>query len=144
MFIWGPPGEIAVDAALLAPLRGRGFPIRLCRPYRAKTKGKVESDDPWVRERLLRAHSFRRLRAGQHAWSDWNADVARARVHGTHGEVVAVGAQRDRAALLAAPPAPYLVTERAMRTVARDAVPVARPGERVELVRSRRACTLLI
>ena len=65
-------------------------------------------------------------------------------MHGTHGEVVAVRADRDRAALGPVPPAPYLVVERTTRVVARDgllsfegrryAVPDARPGERVELV----------
>jgi len=69
-------------------------------------------------------------------------------VHGTHGEVVAVRAQRDRAALLALPATPYLVVERTIRVVARDgffsfegrryAVPGARPGERVELVLGER------
>jgi hypothetical protein len=37
------------------------------------------------------------------AWRSWNDDVARSRVHGTHGEVVAERAQRDRAALLPLP-----------------------------------------
>jgi hypothetical protein len=65
-------------------------------------------------------------------------------VHGTHGEVMAVRAVRDRTALLPQPPTPYLVVERTTRVVARDglysfegrryAVPQARPGERVELV----------
>jgi hypothetical protein len=71
-------------------------------------------------------------------------ELERQRVHGTHGEVVAVRAERDRAALLALPPEPYLVVERTQRTVARDGLfsfegrryraPAARPGERVELV----------
>ena len=77
-------------------------------------------------------------------WASWNEDIARRRVHGTHGEVVAVRAERDRAALGPLPPTPYLVVERTTRVVARDglfsfegrryAVPDARPGERVELV----------
>ena len=128
----------------LASAHHYGFRIRLCRPYRAKTKGKVESDVPYVRERLLRAHDFSDYDEANAAWADWNAEVARRRVHGTHGEVVAVRADRDRQALLGAPPEPYLVSERALRVVARDglfsfegrryAVPGARPGERVELV----------
>jgi transposase len=35
-----------------------GFTMRLCQPYRAKTKGKVEPDVPYVRERLFRGHHF--------------------------------------------------------------------------------------
>jgi hypothetical protein len=65
-------------------------------------------------------------------------------MHGTHGELVAVRAERDRSALGPLPATPYLVVERTTRVVARDglfsfegrryAVPHARPGERVELV----------
>jgi transposase len=128
----------------LASAHHYGFRIRLCRARRAQTKGKVESDVPYVRERLLRAHGFRSYDEANAAWAAWNDDVARRRVHGTHGEVVAVRGERDRAALSALPGLPYLVVARTQRTVARDgllsfegrryAVPRARPGERVELV----------
>ena len=123
-----------------------GFRMRLCKPYRAKTKGKVESDIDYVRGRLLRAHSFQSYEQANHIWSEWNEAVARRRTHGTHGEVVGVRAERDRAALLSLPPEPYLVVQRTQRMVARDgffsfegrryAVPakLAKPGERVELV----------
>jgi transposase len=123
-----------------------GFRIRLCKPYRPKTKGKVESDVDYVRGRLLRAHSFRSYEQANRSWLDWNETVARRRVHGTHGEVVGVRAERDRTALLAPPPDPYLVVSRTQRMVGRDgffsfegksyAVPakLARPGERIELV----------
>ncbi|MGA8363898.1 MAG: hypothetical protein WB709_05205 [Solirubrobacteraceae bacterium] len=99
---------------------------------------------PYVRERLLRAHRFSSYEQANEGWERWNEDVARQRVHGTHGEVVAVRAKRDRATLLERPATPYLVVERSSRIVARDglfsfegrryAVPDARPGERVELV----------
>jgi transposase len=123
-----------------------GFRMRLCKPYRAKTKGKVESDVDYVRGRLLRAHSFHGYEQANRAWSEWNEAVARRRIHGTHGEVVAERAERDRAALLALPPEPYLVVARTQRVVGRDgffsfegrryAIPamLAKPGERVELV----------
>jgi transposase len=123
-----------------------GFRMRLCKPYRAKTKGKVESDVHYVRSRLLLAHSFRSYEEGNRRWHEWNEEVARGRVHGTHGEVVRVRAGRDRGALLSQPPEPYLVAHRTQRIIARDgffsfegrryAVPVklAGPGERVELV----------
>jgi hypothetical protein len=99
---------------------------------------------PYVRERLVRGHGFGDYEQANAAWVDRNEEVARRRVHGTHGEVVAVRAERDRAALLPLPPTPYLVVERTTRVVARDglfsfegrryAVPDAGPGERVELV----------
>jgi len=110
----------------------------------ARAKGKVESDVPYVRERLLRGHSFTSYEQANVAWLSWNEEIARQRVHGTHGEVVAVRAQRDHAALLPLPPTAYLVVERTTRIVARDGffsfegrryhVQDAKPGERVELV----------
>jgi transposase len=128
----------------LASAHHYGFSMRLCQAYRAKTKGKVEHDVSWVRERLLRAHSFTSYEQANIAWRQWNEDVARRRVHGTHGEIVAIRAQRDRAALLALAPTDYLVVERTTRVVARDGffsfegrryhVPDGTPGERVELV----------
>ncbi|MGZ6854818.1 MAG: IS21 family transposase [Mycobacteriaceae bacterium] len=128
----------------LASAHHYGFSMRLCQAYRAKTKGKVEHDVPYVRERLLRAHSFTSYEQANVAWRAWNDEVARRRVHGTHGEIVAERAQRDRAALLALPPTAYLVLERTTRVVARDGffsfegrryhVPDAKPAERVELV----------
>jgi transposase len=45
----------------LASAHHYGFSMRLCQAYRAKTKGKVEHDVYWVRERLLRGHSFHQL-----------------------------------------------------------------------------------
>jgi transposase len=137
-------GESRYHSEALASAHHYGFRIRLCRAYRPQTKGKVESDVPYVRERLVRGHRFRSYAEANVQWADWNEGVARRRVHGTHGEIVAVRAERDRAALLALPAQPYLVVQRSQRRVARDgffsfegrryAVPEARPGERVELV----------
>lgn len=120
-----------------------GFQIRLCRAYRPQTKGKVEADVRWTRGRLTSAHGWASYEEANAAWELWNEEVARPRVHGTHGEVVAARAQRDRAALQVLPARPYLVVARTMRRVARDGfasfegrryqVPGARPGERVEV-----------
>ena len=136
-------GESVFHPEALASAHHYGFTLRLCKAYRPQTKGKVESDVPYVRERLLRAHNFGSYEHANREWSSWNEDIARRRVHGTHGEIVAVRAERDHAALGVLPPAPYLVVERTTRVVARDgllsfegrryAVPDARPGERVEL-----------
>lgn len=96
-----------------------------------------------MRERLLRAHGFAGYEQANREWKSWNADIARRRVHGTHGEVVAARAERDLAALLAVPTIPYLVVSRTQRKVARDglisfegcryAIAGAAVGETVEL-----------
>ena len=137
-------GESIYHQQALASAHHYGFSIRLCRARRPETKGKVESDVPYVRERLLRGHRFSSYEQANMEWEDWNEQIARRRVHGTHGEVVAARAERDRSALGELPPAPYLVVDRTTRVVARDglfsfegrryAVPDAKPGERVELL----------
>src|SRR4051812_34343336 len=111
-------GENVFHPEALASAHHYGF--TLCRPYRPQTKGKVESDVPYVRERLLRAHNFTSYEHANWAWSSWNEEIARQRVHGTHGEIVAERAERDHAALGALPRADYLVVERTTRVVARD------------------------
>ena len=128
----------------LASAHHYGFSMRLCQAYRAKTKGKVEHDVSWVRERLFRGHNFTSYEDANIGWLAWNEEIARQRKHGTHGEIVAIRAQRDHAALLPLPPTSYLVVDRTTRVVARDGffsfegrryhVPDAKPGERVELV----------
>lgn len=137
-------GERLYHPEALASAHHYGFSLRLCQAYRPQTKGKVESDVPYVRERLLRAHSFTSYEQANLEWRSWNEDIARMRIHGTHGEVVGARAERDRAALLPLPPAAYLVVDRTTRRVARDGffsfegrryhVAAATPGERVELV----------
>lgn len=128
----------------LASAHHYGFSMRLCQAYRAKAKGKVEHDVSWVRERLLRGHNFTSYEQANIEWLSWNEEIARQRKHGTHGEIVAVRAERDRAALLPLPSTAYLVVDRTTRVVARDGffsfegrryyVPYAKPGERVQLV----------
>jgi transposase len=136
-------GDRVYHPEALASAHHYGFSLRLCRARRAKTKGKVESDVRYVRGRLLHAHRFRSYEQANERWWAWNQDVARARVHATHGEIVAERAQRDRAALLVLPARPYLVAQRTTRKIARDGlfsfegrrylVPGAKPGDTVEL-----------
>ena len=136
-------GERIYHPEALASAHHYGFKLRLCRPNRPQTKGKVESDVPYVRGRLLRMHGFRSYEQANAEWRSWNEQIARRRTHGTHGEVVAIRAERDRAALLGLPAEPYLVLSRTTRKIARDghfsfegrryAVPGAAGGETVEL-----------
>lgn len=78
------------------------------------------------------------------AFTAW-LPIRRAQVHRTHGEVIGVRAERDRAALLPLPEQPYLVSDRHLRRVGRDclisfeaslySLPARkiRAGQRVEL-----------
>jgi transposase len=121
-----------------------GFGIRLCAPYRPQSKGRVERVVEVTRSHVLAGRTFGSVAEMQAAFDDW-LPVRRAQVHRTHGEVIAVRGERDRAALLAVPPAPYVVCERHIRTVGKDAlvhfdasvysVPwrLVRPRQKVEL-----------
>jgi transposase len=60
-----------------------GFEARLCRPYRAQTKGKVESGVKYLKRNFLAGRSFVDLLDVGEQWREWNATVADVRVHGT-------------------------------------------------------------
>ena len=110
-----------------------GFTPRLCRPYRAQTKGKVESGVKYVRRNFLcslqgrEPHSLDELNAALRRWV-W--EVANQRVHGTTHCVVQQCWLAERAHLHSAAgrlPYPYLQEE--LRRVSRDAY-VAWQGNR--------------
>ena len=120
------------------------FAIWLAAPYRAQTKGRVERQVEIVRSHVLAGRSFAALGELDAAFAAW-LPIRRAQVHRTHGEVIAVRAERDRAALRPLPEQPYVVCDRHTRRVGKDAlvsfaashysVPWrrVRPGARVEL-----------
>jgi len=60
-----------------------GFAVRLCRPYRAKTKGKVESGVKYVKGNFVPGRSFADLEDFNAQLSAWQAEIADMRVHGT-------------------------------------------------------------
>jgi transposase len=77
-----------------------GFRIRACRPYRAKTKGKVERPIGYVRQGFFYARSFLNdadLNAQALSWATQTANV---RVHRTTGERPLVRFDRDERVLL--------------------------------------------
>ncbi|HET8705211.1 MAG TPA: IS21 family transposase [Pseudomonadales bacterium] len=85
------PGEHRFHAGLLQLAADTGFSIRLCRPYRARTKGKVERFNRYLRESFfnpLQAHlATGRLlvdeRTGNLAVMEWLNNVANVRIHAT-------------------------------------------------------------
>jgi transposase len=118
-------GEIVWNPVFLDFARYWGFTPRLCRPYRAQTKGKVESGVKYVRRNFLCGLQGRDpsglddLNAQLRAWV-W--EVANQRVHGTTHEQVSSRWTADRFHLLpldGRPPYPYFEDE--LRKVARDA-----------------------
>ncbi|GAC1420871.1 MAG: IS21-like element ISMac9 family transposase [Candidatus Velthaea sp.] len=71
-----------------ADFAGRyGFRPSCARPYRAKTKGKVERTIGFIRRSFLTGRTFSDLSDANAQLSDWLRE-ANARRHGTHGEYV--------------------------------------------------------
>ncbi|RWP38191.1 IS21 family transposase, partial [Mesorhizobium sp.] len=81
-------GHIIYNRSLLALAKHFGFQPRACRPYRAKTKGKVERPFRYIREDFFLARSFRNLEDLNEQLRDWLDTVANARLHGTTQRIV--------------------------------------------------------
>lgn len=60
-----------------------GFTARLCQPYRAQTKGKVESGVKYVKRNFAPGREFRDLDDFNAQLAAWQATVADERTHGT-------------------------------------------------------------
>src|SRR5713101_5057943 len=82
-------GHIAYNRSLLALAQHYRFQPRACRPYRSKTKGKVERPFSYIRQDFFLGRSFRHLEDLNAQLIDWLGTVANVRVHGTTQRVVA-------------------------------------------------------
>jgi transposase len=119
---------------LWAVARDYGFTPRLCRPYRAQTKGKVERAIGYLRTSFfapfvatLKQHGQAlTLEALNAAAERWVRTVADVRKHRTTGEAPILRFERERATLL---PLPALRIAPTVRETLRDAEPVSRPSE---------------
>jgi transposase len=76
-----------------------GFEPRVCRPYRAQTKGKVESGVKYVKRNFLPGRTFADLADFNAQLAAWQAEIADLRVHGTTHEVPLERFSREAAAL---------------------------------------------
>jgi transposase len=119
-----------------------GFTPRLCRPYRAQTKGKVESGVKYIKRSFVKGRVFPAWDALNPLVQEWLVTVADERIHGTTfrrpAEVFAeerLRSHRERS--------PYVLQTSLLRTVARDclvtvetnrySVPAAYVGQTVEV-----------
>jgi transposase len=118
-------GEIVWNAIFLDFARYWGFRPRLCRPYRAQTKGKVESGVKYLRRNFLCGLQGREpasLADLNGELRRWVAEVANQRVHGTTHQQVLLRWDEDQFAMQPVngrPPYPYMDEEQ--RKVAHDA-----------------------
>ena len=101
-------GKLLENSEFLRFAAHWGFRIRACRPYRAKTKGKVERPVRYVRESFFYGREFLNDADLNERALAWLGQTANIRVHGTTGEVPQVRFDRDERALLnALAPHPY-------------------------------------
>jgi transposase len=119
-----------------------GFTPRLCRPYRAQTKGKVESGIKYVKRSFVRGRPFPTWEAVNPMAQEWVVMVADQRIHGTTFRKPAEAFEEERLRSHLGRP-PYVLQTSLLRTVARDclvtvetnrySVPAAYVGKRVEV-----------
>jgi transposase len=121
-----------------------GFAIDVLAAYRPTGKGRVERQVNIVRDHVLAGRRFDSIADLDGAFTGW-LPIRRCQVHRTHGQVIAVRAEADRAALRPLPPEPYLVADKHLRRVGKDclvsfeasfySVPAGRvrPGQQVQL-----------
>ena len=124
--------EHRFHAGFLDYAKHSGFVIKLCQPYRAKTKGKVERFNGYLRRSFYVPLASRLAQSGQKLdvvtanleVAHWLAEVANARVHGTTREPPAEALKREVEHLQALP-APWRADIAAARPQAAAAPPVA-------------------
>jgi transposase len=118
-----PAGNGAVEwnATFRSFARYWGFEPRLCRPYRARTKGKVESGVRYCKINFLPGRSFYDdLHFGEQL-VQWTATVADLRLHGTTHERPIDRFERERAYLaVTASQPPFRLEMSLVRVVAND------------------------
>lgn len=96
-----------------------GFVIDVLAAYRPTGKGRVERQVAIVRDHVLSGRSFNSLAELEGAFATW-LPIRRAQTHRTHGQVIGVRAEADRAALTPLPARPYLVADKHLRRVGKD------------------------
>jgi transposase len=119
-----------------------GFTPRACQPYRARTKGKVESGVKYVKRNALAGRRFTSWEELNEWLERWSVEVADLRIHGTTHERPADRFVHEQLTPLGARP-PYRYERVQTRRVASDAlvavgaarysVPVAYVGQTVRV-----------
>ncbi len=124
------------------------FEPRLCRPYRAQTKGRVESGVKYFRRNFLPGRTFRDDTDFGEQLVGWSHDVADVRVHGTtHERPIDRFATEAPALLATSGQPPFRLEATQHRVVAEDylvsfetnrySVPFRLIGQSVEVRRQR-------
>ncbi len=115
-----PDGLVVYNRSLVDLARHYGFQPRACRPYRPKTKGKVERPFRYVRQDFFLARSFRDLDDLNVQLRRWLDEVANARLHATTKRIVAEAFADEKPTLLPLPEGPYTAVLKLERRVSHE------------------------
>ncbi len=123
-----------------------GFTVRLCQPYRARTKGKVESGVKYVKRNFVPGRTFGDLEDFNAQLEAWQLEIADRRVHGTtHARPIERFAEEAAQLMPTGAQASFLAAMIRERVVAEDwlvsidgnrySVPFGLIGKTVQVVR---------
>ena len=113
-------GHIVYNRSLIALAKHYGFSPRACRPYRAKTKGKVERPFSYIRKDFFLARSFLNLDDLNAQLQDWLDTVANVRLHATTQRIVSEAFAAERPDLQCLPATPFDALLKLERRVSHD------------------------
>lgn len=113
-------GTVVYNPSLVALLNHYGCVPRPCRPYRAKTKGKVERSFRYVRQDFFLDRSFRNREDLNVQFAAWLTETANARVHGTTNRVVREAFAEEKPHLRVLPALPYDAVLSVERLISRE------------------------
>lgn len=100
-------GVVTYNTSLVALLNHYGTVPRACRPYRAKTKGKVERPFRYIRQDFFLARTFRNIDDLNTQFELWRMEIANPRVHATTLRVVDEAFAEELPSLKPLPAIPY-------------------------------------
>jgi transposase len=116
----GDADGIVYNRSLIDLARHFGFHPRACKPYCAKTKGKVERPFRYIREDFFLARSFRHLDDLNAQLRQWLDTVANPRCHATTGRIVNEAFAEECPHLRPLPLAPFRAVLRLERRISRE------------------------
>jgi transposase len=126
-----------------ADFAGRyGFEIKVAAPYRAKTKGKVERMNGFIKTSFLPGRTFGDMADAQRQFTEWIAEI-NLRRHRTHGEIVAERFAREQPLLLPLRAGMPAITRAARRVVTAEGM-IEYETNRYEIPRGHRGQTVLV
>ena len=113
-------GRAIFNKTLLDLAAHFGFSPRACKPYRAKTKGKVERPFRYIRQDFFLGRSFRNLEDLNGQLHDWLDRTANRRRHGTTRRLIDEAFAKEQQVLQPPPAVPFRSLLRLERRITRD------------------------